>query len=152
MDMLTLIVTIAVTLLMAWALIKKPEALTISLAIVLVLAVLSAQYVRGDSLRSILMGIDAFGIIAAWAFWRCYNSSRAAQVVAIGMLKVTFGIAAAVSGLDWSFWAAGNNALFVVQVLIAGDFANGFMAWLGRGPDGTGTRSRGVLGYLERLP
>jgi hypothetical protein len=151
-----LIVTIAVyslvSFLLAWALVRKPQTLTVVLALAFVAAVFAAQHIRGDALRSILMGIDGFAIIISWLLWKVYHSSRAALVAVIGMLKVSFGIAAAAADLNGLLWASGNNALFVVQVLIAGGFANGFMAWLGRSHDGARTRSGRVLGYMERLP
>lgn len=149
---MTLAVYVLTSLLLAWALLRRPQMLCVILAGAFVLDVLAAQNVRGDALRSILMGVDGLAVIAAWAIWRGFDSSRAALVAVIGMVKVAFGIASAASDLAWVLWASGNNALFISQVLVAGGFANGFMAWLGRSPDGAGTRNRGVLGYLERLP
>ncbi|MFM7293919.1 MAG: hypothetical protein ACKO1K_03750 [Burkholderiales bacterium] len=149
---MTLAVYVFTSLLLAWSLIRRPQMLCVILAGAFVLDMLVAQEARGEALRSILMGVDGLAVIGAWAIWRAYDSSRAALVAVIGMVKVAFGIAAAASDLAWVLWASGNNALFISQVLVSGGFANGFMAWLGRSPDGTGTRNRGVLGYLERLP
>ncbi len=150
--MWTLVLYILTSLLLAWALIRRPQMLTVMLANVFVLAVTAAQSYSGDVLRSIFMGIDGFAVIFAWLFWKRYDSSRAAIVAMLGMVKISFGIASASIGISDIVWASGNNALFISQVLVAGGFANGFMAWLGRSPDRTNARSRGVLGYLERLP
>lgn len=153
---LTLIIYIATSLLLAWALYRRPQMLCVTLAGVFAAAVFAAQQMPHESqreaLRSIFMGIDGLAVVAAWTIWRGYDSSRAALVAMIGMIKVAFGVAAASAGMTWLVWASGNNALFIFQVLVAGGFLNGFMAWLGRGPDGAGTRNRGLLGYLERLP
>jgi hypothetical protein len=149
---MTLAVYIGTSLLLAWALYRRPQMLCVILAAVFVLSFVAAQNVRGEALRSILMGIDGVAVVAAWAIWRGYDSSRAALVAVLGMVKVAFGVTAAAVGMTWLVWASGNNALFIFQVLVAGGFLNGFMAWLGRSPDGADARSRGVLGYLERLP
>lgn len=149
---MTIAVYTFVSLLIAAALWRKPQVITVVLAISFVLSIASSQYVRGDSLRSVLMGLDGFTVIAAWLLWKVYRSDRAALVAVIGTVKICFGVTAATVGLSGLAWAAGNNALFVVQVLVAGGFANGFMAWLGRGHDSARASLRGVLGHMERLP
>ena len=149
---MTVAVYIFVSLLLAAALVRRPQALTVILAVSFGLSVVSAQYAHGDSLRSVLMGLDGFTVIAAWLLWKTYLTERAALIAVIGTVKICFGIAAATVGLSSLVWASGNNALFIVQVLIAGGFANGFMAWLGRGRNGAHVGWRGLLGYMERLP
>jgi len=76
----------------------------------------------------------------------------AAIVAALGFLKISFGVVCAIGGVSWVTWASANNAIFIAQVLIAGGFLNGIMAWLGRSRDGSGNRGNSLLGYLERLP
>lgn len=149
---LTLAVYSGIALLLAWALWRRPQVITVALALSFVLAVLAARSGRGDALRSILMGLDGFTVIVMWSLWKWYRSDRAAQVAVLGMVKICFGIASAVAGVSDLVWASGNNALFVGQVLIAGGFVNGFMAWLGRRLDGARGGRRGLLGHLERLP
>jgi hypothetical protein len=153
---LTLIIYIGTSLLLAWTLYKQPQKLTLVLAAVFAAAVFAAQQLPGqgerETLRSILMGADGLAVVSTWVLWRRYDSTRAAIVTVLGMVKLAFGVTAASVGMTWLVWASGNNALFISQVLVAGGFANGFMAWLGRSPDSADARSRGVLGYLERLP
>jgi len=156
MGILTLTIYIGTSLLLAWTLHKCPQRLTVVLALAFVACVVAARQFPGEAqwgtLRSILMGIDGLAVIVSWLLWRRYDSTRAALVTVLGMVKICLGIASASAGVSWLAWASGNNALFISQVLVAGGFLNGFMAWLGRGPDSTRSRSGGVLGYMERLP
>ena len=149
---MTLAVYSGIALLLAWALARRPQIITLTLALSFVLAVLATQTDRGEALRSILMGLDGLTVVVMWSLWKCYRSERAAQIAVLGMLKICFGIAAAVAGMGAAVWASGNNALFVSQVLIAGGFVNGFMAWLGRSHDGARSGGGGLLGHLERHP
>jgi hypothetical protein len=137
--------------LLVWALVRRPQLIVITLAIAFGLAVAAADVVRGGELRSVLMGIDAFVVITMWFLWGRYRSERAALVASFGLVKITFGIASAVSDVAGIVWASGNNALFVVQVLIAGGFADGVMAWVGRSYHRFHSRQRGLLGYLEKV-
>ena len=134
------------------ALISKPEMISIVLAAHFGAAVFFADVAQGDAFRSALMGADGLVTIIMWVLWRFYHVQRAAIVTALGFLKISFGVACAIGGVSWVTWASANNAIFIAQVLIAGGFLNGIMAWLGRSRDGSGNRGVGLLGYLERLP
>jgi len=148
---MTVAVYLGVGGLLVWALVRRPQLIVITMAIAFGLAVAAADFVHGGEFRSVLMGIDAFVVITMWLLWGRYRSERAALVASFGLVKIMFGIAAAVSDVAGLVWASGNNALFVVQVLIAGGFADGIMAWVGRGYHRFHNRQRGVLGYLEKI-
>jgi hypothetical protein len=139
-----------VGLLLVWALVRRPQLIVITLAVAFGLAVWAADIMRGGDLRSVLMGIDAFVVISMWLLWGRYRSERAALVATFGLLKIWFGIAAAATDLTALVWASGNNALFVVQVLIAGGFADGIMAWVGRRYHRVRAGGGGLLGHLEK--
>jgi len=148
---MTLAVYIGVGLLLAWALIRRPQMIVIVLAVAFGLAVWVADFAHGGGLRSILMGIDGLVVIAMWLLWVRFDSERAVMVASIGLLKIWFGIAAALLDLSSLVWASGNNALFVIQVLIAGGFADGIVAWLGRCHHRLHSGDGGLLGHLEKM-
>lgn len=148
---MTMAVYVAIALLLSCALIKRPQLITVTLALAFGLAIVAAEIARGDNLRSILMGSDALVVIAMWFLWGHYRSHRAALVASIGFVKIWLGIAAATTGLTWPVWAAGNNAMFVLQVLIAGGFLDGIIAWVGNSCLRTRNRGRSLLGYLEKI-
>jgi hypothetical protein len=143
--LLTLIAVVA-------ALVRKPEMISIVLSAHFGAAVFFADVTQGDGFRSALMGADGIVTVIMWALWRLYDVQRAAIVAALGFLKISFGVFCAIGGVSWVTWASANNAIFIAQVLIAGGFLNGFMAWLGRSRDGSGNGRTGLLGYLEKLP
>lgn len=148
---MTAAVYLAVGLLLVAALLNRPQLIVITLAVAYGLAVWAADIVHGGELRSVLMGIDAFVVIAMWFLWGRYHSDRAALIASFGFLKILFGIAAALVGASNLVWASGNNALFIVQVLIAGGFADGVMAWLGRCIHRSGFGGGSLSGHLEKI-
>lgn len=148
--MLTLAIYAFVSLLLVWALVRRPQLIVIVLAGAFGLSVFAADIAHGDALRSILMGIDGLITIAMWLLWVRYDSERAALVAAFAFLKICFGIAAATTAMPHLAWASGNNALFIVQVLIAGGFTDGIIAWLGRGYSRLVPRVHRVLGHVEK--
>lgn len=147
---MTALVYTAIGLLLVWALIRRPQWICITLAILFGLARFAADIAGGADLRSILMGLDALGVIAMWFLWSTYRSDRAALVAMIGFIKIWLGIAAATTGLTWPAWAAANNAMFICQVLVAGGFLDGIIAWVGRCHLRSHNRRRGLLGHLEK--
>lgn len=148
---MTSLVYVGIALLLAWALVRRPQLITIGLCLAFGLAVLAADIAEGEHLRSILMGMDALVVIGMWFLWSMYRSERAALVATLGFLKIWLGIAAASFTIDYSLWAGGNNAIFVLQVFIAGGFADGFIAWVGRCHLSFRNRRNGLLGYLEKI-
>jgi len=148
---MTQAVYLFVSILIVWALWRRPQVITITMAAAFLFAVEIALFVKGDALRSILMGADAIVVVVMWFLWSKYHSERAAMIATLGFVKIWFGIAAAVVGFTNFAWAAGNNAIFIVMVLISGGFLDGFIAWLGHSHSRLGTRWRGLLGYLEKV-
>lgn len=148
---MTAAVYMTVGLLLVAALVRRPQWIVITLAVAFGMAVWAADIMRGGDLRSVLMGIDAFVVIAMWLLWERYRSERAALVASFGFLKILFGIAAAMIGASGLAWASGNNALFIVQVLIAGGFADGVMAWLGRCIHRLNSGGGSMSGHLEKI-
>lgn len=148
---MTAAVYTTVALFLMWALLRRPQMIVITLAVAYGLAVWAAEIVHGGALRSVLMGIDAFVVITMWVLWGRYSSERAALVASFGFLKILFGIASALVDMTNLAWASGNNALFIVQVLIAGGFADGVIAWLGRSYCRLHSRGSRSSGYLEKI-
>lgn len=148
---MTALVYLVIAGLLLWALLRRPQMIVVVLAGSFLLAAGAADFV-GDRgvLRAGLIGLDGLVVIAMWLLWNKHQSDRAALVASLGLLKVWFGIAAAATDLPWEVWASGYNALFVVQVLIAGGFSDGVIAWLGRCYYRLRSGGGGVPGYLEK--
>lgn len=128
---LTSIVNMGAATLLCAALYRRPQAINVTLATGYVLAIALAQSIHGGDLRALLVVLDAGVVVYMSALYGLYHSDRAKIVGAVGMVKVTGSVAAAVFGWPWGSWAAANNALFYAQILIAGGMADGIMAWLG---------------------
>lgn len=148
---MTLAVYIGIALLLVWALVRRPQWITICLGLVFGAAILAADIAHGGDLRSILMGFDALVVIAMWALWQRFRSERAALVATLGFFKIWLGIAGATMAMTWPVWAAANNAVFVLQILIAGGFLDGIIAWVGARCVRARNRRGGLLGYLEKI-
>ena len=148
---MTTLVTIGTALLLAWALVRRPQWITVTLACVFGLAVIAADMMHGAQLRSVLMGFDALVAIVMWFLWGRYHSERAALVATLAFIKIWLGIAAAVADLQWVVWASANNAVFILMVLIAGGFLDGIIAWVGRCYLRVHARRASLRGYLEKV-
>lgn len=148
---MTEIAYLFVFVLILWALYRRPQVITITMAVAFLFAVEVATLVKGDALRPILMGADALIVAVMWFLWSAYHSERAAMVATLGFLKISFGIAAALTDISNLVWASTNNAIFIVMVLISGGFLDGFIAWLGHSNSRVGNSWRGLLGHLEKI-
>lgn len=145
---MTTVVYLCVGLLLVAALIRRPQALTVALALSFGLSIIAAQVAEGLHIKPVLMGLDALLVMVAWALWGQHRSTRASIIAWLGLCKILLGIASSFS-TPYLVWAAMNNALFVVMILVAGGFTDGIIAWLGRRFLKPDTRGAGVLRYLE---
>jgi hypothetical protein len=136
--------------LLVWALIRRPQAIVLALAVEFLLAIAAAHYAPGVHIRPVLLGLDALLVMAVWVLWCIHRSTRAAIVAWLGLSKILFGIAASLS-VPYIAWAAGNNAFFIAMILVAGGFADGIIAWVGRGCLVIGHRSVGLLRYIGAI-
>lgn len=144
---LTLAINLFVGVLLVIALVRRPQALPLTLAISFGLAIAAADIAPGHHIRPALMALDAMTVIAAWFLCGEHRSTRASLVAWLGLCKILFGIAGGFSP-SYVIWAAGNNALFVVMILVAGGLTDGIIAWLGRGVAGFRARRARLLRYL----
>jgi hypothetical protein len=146
---LTTLVYLGIGVLLADALWRRTEGLSLTLAFSFLFAVGAAQIAPGDHIKPVLMALDALTAVAAWFLWWRHQSSRAHLVAWLALCKILFCLAT----VDWPpiVWASGNNALFVVMILVAGGLTNGIIAWLGRRLAGPRARRSGVLRYLARF-
>ena len=129
------------------ALRHRPQAITVTLATGWVIAVIAAEFTPRASLLPLLLTIDAGVVVVMAQLARRYRSDRARIVMALGLLKVTMGIALA--GGIWNAFAAAYNAAFLAQVLVAGGLSDGVTGWLGYRLRGLCSRVCGVLGYFR---
>lgn len=147
---LTTAVYLGIGVLLVWAIARRPKPMSLVLALAFVAAIGAAEIAPGLHIKPILMGIDAFIVMAAWLVWTGYRSDRANIIAWLGLCKIMVGISASIS-MPYLIWASINNALFVVMILVAGGFTDGIIAWLGRLLARAGTRRASLLRYLERF-
>lgn len=117
--------------LLALALWRRPQAITVVLGIAFITAVAVAYVWPAETRLPVVIVIDAAVVVAMRHLSRKYHSDRAGMVMAIGASKIAFAICAAAVSLYQPTRAAALNAAFVAQVVIAGGLADGFIAWLG---------------------
>lgn len=144
---MTLAVNLFVGALLVAALVRRPQALVLTLAGAFLLALGAAEVVHGDHIRPVLMALDALIVMSAWFLWGKHHSTRSSLVAWLGLCKILFGIAGGFSP-SYLAWAAGNNAFFVVMILVAGGFTDGIIAWVGRSVPGLRARRAGLFRYL----
>lgn len=145
------LVYLGIAALLLWALWRRPQEIVVVLAVTFLLAVGGGEVVHDrGTLRAGLIGLDGLVVVAMWWLWHRYRSDRAKLIATLGLLKIWLGIAAALTALPWQVWASAYNGLFVVQVLIAGGFSDGVMAWVGRCAHRLRARERRSPGYLEK--
>jgi hypothetical protein len=129
------------------ALRHRPQAITVTLAAGWVIAVMAGEFTPRANLMPLLLTIDAGVVVVMAQLARRYRSDRARIVMALGLLKVTMGIALA--GGVWNAFAAAYNAAFLAQVLVAGGLSDGVTSWLGYRLRGLCSRVSGMLGYFH---
>jgi hypothetical protein len=96
-----------------------------------VASVAAAQIRHGNDLRAILIAIDGLTASAMLWLWTLHHSQRARLVGSISFFNCVLGVwYMAVPHMVWQTYAAAINAAFVVQVIVAGGFADGISDWL----------------------
>ena len=134
--------------LLAVALWRRPQAITVVLAGAFLVAVAVGYVWPADTRLPVVIAIDAAVVVAMAHLARKHRSDRAGMVMGIGAAKIAFAICAAAVGLYQPTRAATLNAAFVAQVLIAGGLLDGVIAWLGHRVRRVGDRAHGMLGRL----
>ena len=145
---MTTIVYLTSAALLILALRHRPQAITVTLSAGWVVAVIAGEFTPRANLLPLLLTIDAGVVVVMAQLARKYHSDRARIVMALGLLKVTMGIALA--GGIWNAFAAAYNAAFLAQVLVAGGLSDGVTGWLGYRLRGFCNRVSGMLGYFLR--
>lgn len=145
---LTLFIYAVIGLLVLRALLRKPQAIMVVLAVAFIAAALAGQHIPRDDLRPVLTAIDSLVIAAMVPLWIKYHSNRARTVSMIGMCQVGWAILAGGLGSQWNFYAGVENATFAFQVLVAGGDADGIAAWLADRWTRFRARRAGLMGHL----
>lgn len=134
--------------LLALALWRRPQAITLVLAGTFLAGVAGAAMLPPAARPLSVIVLDLAVVLAMGHLVRRHRSARALVVMWISTAKIAFEIVAALTGLHQPARAATVNASFVVQVLIAGGMANGILAWLGNRLGGLRARLPRMLGGL----
>lgn len=117
--------------LLALALWRRPQAITVVLAVAFMAAVAVGYAWPTETRLPVVISIEAAVVVAMAHLARKHRSDRASMVMAIGASKIAFAMCAAAVGLHQPTRAAALNAAFIAQVLIAGGLLDGIIAWLG---------------------
>lgn len=145
---MTALVFAAIAVMVLRALVLRPQVITCVLAAAFCLAVAFTRVAHGEQLRALLVGIDALVVAAMFPIWARFRSQRARLVGAAGMMQVGLAIYAGGMGVVWNEWAATENGLFGVQLLIAGGDADGVGTWLADRWNRIRSRGRFLLGNV----
>lgn len=145
---LTAIIYAVIGLLVLRALLRKPQAIMVVLAVAFVAAMLAAQHIPRADLRPVLTAIDSLVVAAMVPLWIKYHSNRARTVSMIGMCQVGWAILAGGLGSQWNIYAGFENVTFAFQVLVAGGDADGIAAWLADRWTRLRSRGAGLVGHL----
>lgn len=130
---MTALVDLIAGLLLAWAVFRTQNLTSICVAVAYGAGLIASNYYAHDSLRPILTSIDAFLVVSMSELWKRTRDYRCRIIGTISMVSIAFSMLSAVSGITWNAYASTANAAVFVQIIVAGDMADGFMAWLGRG-------------------
>ena len=141
-------VFLLITALLALALYRRPDSLTLTLAAAFGAAMAVAAVWPPETRLPVTVALDGAVVAMAARLARVHLSDRAAVVVGIGTLKVEVALAAAYFGIVQHVRAAGVNSAFIIQVLVAGGMANGIMAWVGHRAGRLVDLRRRVLGIM----
>ena len=125
--------------------------LTLTLIAAFVTAIVVIQVVPKAGQLPYLLLVDAVVVAIAARISHTPFIALSVQsriVAGIGVLKITFTIAAVSLGMMNNVRAAIINGAFVVQVLVAGGMTDGIITWLGHRVRGLGDR---VGSLLQRM-
>jgi len=126
--------------LLAWCLLRRPQRIMLALAAAWGLGIAVAAYWPPETRLPIIIALDALLVATMGWLYRTFHSDRALIVLWLSALKIVWAIAAVLLAWPQYFRAAGINGAFIVQVLIGGGLADGFMAWLGHSARGLRAR------------
>ena len=111
-----------------WGLVRRPQAIMVTLALAFLASVAAADLFTHEALRPVLIAIDGMVVAAMAALWVQHHSQRARLVGAISFLNCSLGVACmGIPETVWNTYAGWLNGAFVAQVLIAGGFAHGLV-------------------------
>lgn len=128
-----MILTAAFVSITVAALWRRPDWIAGSLLAALLLATVLGWAVPLERTIGISALLDALVSIAMLIVWTYYRSQRARLVGSIAAAKCAWCfLMASSTGMDWFTFATVQNGGFLVQVLIAGGWADGLVAFIDR--------------------
>lgn len=134
--------------LLSWALWRRPEYITIAIALAFMAGLGVAEFWPKETRLPIIVMLDALLVAAMrWLAFR-YDSDRARIVATIGACKIGFVLIAALVDLHAHSRAAVINTAFMVQVIVAGGLGNGVLAWVGHRWHGLSAGLRRIVGTV----
>lgn len=148
---MTALVDLTAGLLMAWAVARTCSPQSITLAVSYLLSLFVAQHYDHENLRPIVTALDAGVVITMAELWKRSGDIQCRIIGTISMAIMAFSVLSAVSGMAWNSYAATANAASFIQIIIVGGFADGFMAWLGRGFDRISRRNNRIFRFVGAL-
>lgn len=111
---------------------RRPDRVTLVLAIGFAASVASAGVRHGLDLLPFIAASDCMIVMAMAMIWTHGNDMRAYSAGGVGLLKCGWTLAAYVgdSYMDWRLYAIALDAAFLLQIAIAGGFVDAVGHWL----------------------
>ena len=117
--------------LLLWAVLRKPEAITLTLAGFFVGTAPLDFMMPMERLIPILSFLDACMVVAMAAIWTRHHSQRARVIGTIGLTKVAWAMwAVSFNHINYFSYATALNMAFVAQVIVAGGFVDAVGRWV----------------------
>lgn len=132
--MTTATVFSALAALLVLALVRRPQAITLTLAVAFAASLVLVHTWPREHLLPMLVALDCAVVVVMGWLARIHASGRAEIVGAIGTLKIALTIAAVELAVPPVMRAAADNTGFAIQVIVAGGMADGILRWLGYRP------------------
>lgn len=144
--MIDTIITLILICATVTALYRRPDWVAGILLAALFVATAFGWVMPATRIVGMAAGLDGLVSVAMLFVWTYYHSQRARLVGSVAFFKCCWCLVmASGSSLDWFTFAVVQNSAFIVQVLIAGGWADGLVAFVDRvDPFAVRERSRSV--------
>lgn len=128
--MVDMIIFIAALIVNGWAIWRRPDYVASTLMVAMLASIPLGQSLPMDEVVGALAMLDAVVALAMLLVWTHYRSRRAQLVGYLSLLRVLMAVFMSSTGgaFNWVAFAVAQNALYGVQLLIAG----GWFEWLVR--------------------
>jgi energy-coupling factor transporter transmembrane protein EcfT len=127
------------------AVLRRPDRITITLALTCAASIYLGQIVPVAKLPGLFATLDMLTAVIMLTIWTTYRSRRAQLVGFLAMVKCAWAVlfTASLGNSSWLIYAIVLNAGFVAQVIVAGGMADGLVSFFDRIDPSTVSKRRG---------